>query len=328
MKNIGLLIIGLALAAPLHAQDDVTADSFATGSQSPDAFAADAQSADAYASDTPSADAFSSDGAAGGDAPASGADAFASDAQSADAFASDAQTADSFSSDSVDANSFSSGAPDANSFSSDPSDANSFSSEPSDTNSFSSDANSFGDDSGGYDSTSTYGEEEAEDKPDPIPLYVGADYAWTTVSFSDPDLKAAFGGEQFDSNMIQLRAGVRLFKKIGLEAQYGLRDQDVGELDSDEFSTANYYGVYLVPTGVLLDLIEVGAAVGYSQTKLERGNASETLSGASFGVNFEVPLLTTERIDLRIGGGGTVYRAQNSARLYGYHAGIRMDFRI
>ena len=52
------------------------------------------------------------------------------------------------------------------------------------------------------------------------------------------------------------------------------------------------------------------------------------ISGASFGVNLDIPLFTGESLELRVGGGATVFRAQNSARIHGYHAGVRIDFSI
>src|SRR3546814_8584097 len=51
----------------------------------------------------------------------------------------------------------------------------------------------------------------------------------------------------------------------------------------------------------------------------------------SFGLNFEVPVFVNpdSRLpDIRIGGGGTVFYAENAARTYGFHAGIRFDFKI
>lgn len=167
-----------------------------------------------------------------------------------------------------------------------------------------------------------------EDEGEPLEFYIGGDYVWTSVSFSKEAYRTDFGADELDSNMYRFRGGVRLFNKIGLEAHIGAGDSDTDGLDADEYSTSQFYGVYIVPTGVLLDLIEVGGAIGYASTKLERPGVSETLSGASFGVNFEIPLFTSEGLELRVGGGGTMYRAQNSARISGYHAGVRVDFRI
>ncbi|TJY62915.1 hypothetical protein E4T66_04140 [Sinimarinibacterium sp. CAU 1509] len=346
MKTIGVWVLGLALAAPAFAQDaagdsaDYQQDNSYSDAQEGNSFSDESVTAE----EAPASDAMdeTTDAAASSDAATDASEAVADDASAP----SDAADANSFSSDGSDANSFSNDSAstdgsDANSFSSDSgsadgSDANSFSSDTGDGNSFSSDDSGSGTD-GGYDATESasdegsYGSDDSgtgeEEAAEPIPLYLGADYAWTTASFSNDTLKAKFGSDQLDSNMIRVRGGVRMFKKIGLEVQYGFDGQGADET-SNEYSTANFYGVYLVPTGVLLDFLEVGASIGYASTKLERGNESETLSGASFGVNFELPVLTTESFDIRIGGGGTVYRAQPSARIYGYHAGVRIDFRI
>lgn len=174
----------------------------------------------------------------------------------------------------------------------------------------------------------SYGGDQAVEEDEPTQLYIGADYVWTTASFSNPGLQSDFGGDRFDSNMYRVRAGMRLFEKMGLEVHYGTGNTDEQDLEADEYSTEQFYGVYLVPTGVLFNILEVGAAIGYAHTELARPGVSEDLDGASFGVNFEVPLFTGEALALRIGGGGTVYRAQNSARVYGYHAGVRIDFKI
>lgn len=157
-------------------------------------------------------------------------------------------------------------------------------------------------------------------------FYVGGDYVWTSVSFSKDSLAADFGGEELDSKMYRVRAGMRLFEAVALEAQIGFDGGSSDDPLDGEYNTQQFYGIYLVPTGVLFDLIEVGGAIGYASTRLERGDVSETLSGASFGVNLDIPLFTSDSLELRVGGGATVFRTQNSARIHGYHAGVRIDF--
>jgi hypothetical protein len=238
----------------------------------------------------------------------------------------DFQGGNSFTDDYSDANSFTDTS-DANSFG-DTTDADSFT-DGADANSFTSDdANSFGSfDDGAADDGGGWGA-EADDEETPWELYAAADHVWTKASFSKPGLIQAFGGDEFDSSMVRVRAGMRLLESIGLEAQLGIGRDSVDSLAVDEYRNDLFYGVYFVPTGVLLDLFEVSAPIGYARTKLERPNASETLGGFSFGFNVDVPLYTGETVELRIGGGGTMFRAQNSARIYGYHAGLRIDFRI
>lgn len=186
---------------------------------------------------------------------------------------------------------------------------------------------SFDDGSGEVAADDGYTETTGE-TAEPLKMYVGLDKAWTTVSFSSDSLAARFGGDEFDSEFYRVRVGVRVFDAIALEAQVGIADQKGSE--AGKYETAEYYGVYLVPTGVLFDLIEVAAPVGYSMTTIERGSASEDIDGVSFGLNFEIPLLTGVDWfpDVRIGGGGTVYQAEKKSRVYGYHAGLRFDFGV
>ncbi len=209
----------------------------------------------------------------------------------------------------------------------DTSDANSFADSAQDNNSFSdaSDANSFGSDDDSANSFSGSGDAGGAE---PWQLYAGLDHVWTQASLSKPEFIDSFGGDRLDSSMYRLRAGMRVFEHIGLEAQIGVGRDGVGDLAADEFSTGQFYAVYLAPTGVIFDVLEVAATIGYARTELERPGVSESLGGASFGVNLELPLFTGEALELRIGAGGAVFRAQNSARIHGYHAGLRIDFRI
>lgn len=217
-----------------------------------------------------------------------------------------------------------------NSFADEYSDANSFA----DTSGDETDANSFASDDGGSfdsfgDDASGGGRGDATDDEDgPWELYAAVDHVWTKASFSKPGLIQSFGGDEFDGSMLRLRAGMRLLEGIGFEAQLGFGRDSVDRLSVDEVRNDLFYGVYFVPTGVLLDLFEVSVPIGYARTKLERANAAETFDGFSFGFNVDVPLYTGESVELRIGGGGTMFRAQPSARLHGYHAGVRIDFRI
>ena len=163
---------------------------------------------------------------------------------------------------------------------------------------------------------------------DPVWLYVGADYAWLTAQFSSDALQARFGADRVDSRFYRGRIGTRLFQFIGVEGHFGVSDTD-DSLPGD-VEVSEYVGIYLVPTGVLFNLLEVSAPVGYSVTELQRGNASEKFDAVSFGLNIEIPLLVDVDgfPDIRIGGGGTVYQAEKESRVYGYHAGIRIDFNI
>lgn len=210
-------------------------------------------------------------------------------------------------------------------------DGNSFS-DTENTNSFSEinadDANNFSQVTAGSDDAGTesgQGDAEAGGFRVP-PLYVSLDSAWTRVSLSRGSFKDAFGGDEFDSSLYRLRLGARVAKMIGLEVHYGI--DGPGNSGAGDVSTDQYYGVYLVPTGVLFDLVEIAAPVGYAHSRIERGTAAIDMGGASFGINAELPVLTRGDFALRLTSGGEVYRASNSARMWGYHAGLRVDFKL
>ncbi|NGY04481.1 hypothetical protein [Solimonas terrae] len=194
-----------------------------------------------------------------------------------------------------------------------------------DTQAAGSDSSSAGDDS----TASSEPEEPPPPPRKPYYVYAGADYAFLHASLSKDSLKNALGGDSFDSNFYRMRVGTRLFKQIGVEAQFGIKNENGN--DHDKVATKQMYGVYLVPTGNLFRFLEVSAPVGYSHLKLENGNGGVKFDAVSFGLNLDVPLYVNpdSRLpDVRIGGGGTVFYAESAARTYGYHAGIRLDFKI
>ncbi len=171
-------------------------------------------------------------------------------------------------------------------------------------------------------------ETASEDSGEPFHFYLGVDKAEITLALSDDALETAFGGDELESSMYRIRAGMRLLDAVGLELHYGVADdKDDG---AKKFEVGEYYGIFVVPTGSLFELIEISVPIGYSSMKAERGAASETFDGVSYGVNLEVPItLNSEWIpDIRIGGGGLVYRADRDSRVYGYHFGVRLDFKI
>lgn len=171
-------------------------------------------------------------------------------------------------------------------------------------------------------------EAASEDSGEPFQFYIAADKAELTLSLSDDDLETQFGGDEFESSMYRIRAGMRLLEAVGIELHYGISDDDGSE--AGKFEVGQYYGIFVVPTGSLFDLVEISVPIGYSSTDAERGNASETFDGVSYGLNIEVPItLGSDWFpDLRIGGGGLVYRADQDSRMYGYHFGVRLDFKI
>ncbi|HEY0916412.1 MAG TPA: outer membrane beta-barrel protein, partial [Solimonas sp.] len=171
-------------------------------------------------------------------------------------------------------------------------------------------------------------ETASEDSGEPFHFYLGVDKAEITLALSDDALETAFGSDELESSMYRIRAGMRLLDAVGLELQYGVADdKDDG---AKKFEVGEYYGIFVVPTGSLFELVEISVPIGYSSMKAERGAASETFDGVSYGVNLEVPItLNSEWFpDIRIGGGGLVYRADRDSRVYGYHFGVRLDFKI
>lgn len=167
-------------------------------------------------------------------------------------------------------------------------------------------------------------------------LYAGYDRAHLTfrisnpnpASISAPSLQTRFGGTSFNSDFNVLRGGVRFFEFVGLEAHLGFKGSDGS--DPGSVSVKKNIGIYAVPTGVLFDTVEIAAVLGYSRMDLERGSASETFNGVSYGLNTELPLrhFFQSLPDIRIGLGGIVYHQKNDARIYGTHFGIRYDFKI
>jgi hypothetical protein len=149
-----------------------------------------------------------------------------------------------------------------------------------------------------------------------------------TSATTPTSLQARFGGDSFSSNFNRLRAGIRLLEFIGVEAHFGFKGDDGSSAGS--VGVDKSYGIYVVPTGTFLNMVEVSAVLGYSKIDLERGNASEEFKGASYGVNAELPLkqFFESLPDFRLGFGGIVYHQKDDARIYGTHFGVRYDFKI
>lgn len=148
------------------------------------------------------------------------------------------------------------------------------------------------------------------------------------ASTAPPSLKTRFGGDSFTSDFNRFRFGTRLLEFIGFEAHFGFKG-DEGR-DPGAVRVDSYYGFYAVPTGVLFDMFEIGAVLGYSKMDLARGNAKETFKGVSYGLNTELPLrhFFESLPDIRVGLGGIVYHQKNDARIYGYNLGLRYDFKL
>lgn len=168
---------------------------------------------------------------------------------------------------------------------------------------------------------------DAGDEGGGLNLYVGLDYDMTTVDINDGEVETALSGDRFDSDFYKLRLGVRMFEAVGLEVNAGFPANDGS---ATKLETKQFYALYLVPTGVLFELLEVSARVGYAYTELENDFGSEDADGMSFGLGVELPLrrFGESLPNLRIGAGGTVYQEDRDGRVYGFHGGLRYDFTL
>jgi hypothetical protein len=171
--------------------------------------------------------------------------------------------------------------------------------------------------------------EEASSEPaeeeSPLILYVGADYGSVTVSISN---LRSFPVTDTESMIYKGRVGMRISDAIGVEAHYGKGQEDEDLPNAAQLD--HYFGIYIVPTGTLLDVVEFGFPLGFAWAKVRSNNEREALDGVSYGMNMEFPikLFLDTSPDIRFGGGGMVYQQNNSARTYGWHVGIRYDFAI
>jgi hypothetical protein len=164
-------------------------------------------------------------------------------------------------------------------------------------------------------------EQETEPAP-PWALYVGADYVNTTLSRSVPPTDPA---NEFESTMVRVRVGKRLFEAIGAELHVGVdqADEDAGEVTTDA-----YYGLFLVPTATLFDVLELGFPIGYARS--EYGDDGEALDSIAYGASLELPIrvLWDALPDVRLTSGAMVYYQKSDARVYGANFGLRFDFTL
>jgi len=165
-------------------------------------------------------------------------------------------------------------------------------------------------------------EEVASEEPaEPLALYVGADWVTTTLSVSAP---LASGATELDSGMYRGRVGMRALESVGLELQFGVDNSDT---EPGSVETSSYYGLFLVPTATVLEVVELAFPVGYAQSEYGSGS-SDSLRSIAYGVDAELPLRTfgAELPDLRFTAGWMVYYQKTDARAYGANAGVRYDF--
>jgi len=165
-------------------------------------------------------------------------------------------------------------------------------------------------------------------------FYVGADLQDTKLSVSNSSSFGGIDATSYDSKFWDIRAGYRLFKAIGIEAHYGVPDQNADT--PGRYKTRNYYGAFVVPTANVFDLFEIAFPIGYTNSGITvngNGDSGGTmvekhLNSIGYGANLEVPVRVLWRSlpDVRITGGGMVYYQRSDAREYGFHFGLRYDF--
>lgn len=310
MKKLGTLLLGLFAVMPVYAQDDAAAAPAAEQAAPADAPAADAAPAEAAPADAaPAADATPTADAAAPAADAAPADATAEAAPAADAAApADATTAAEPAADAAATDS----APAA-------------------------DAAAATDGSAPADASAEAAPAEAApaEERKPWPFYVGYDYAQANFLSSSPNSPPSsskttqFSTDNLHGKFHQVRAGVRVFEVIGIEAHYGVKGSS--ENKPDGMGVKNTMGLYIVPTGTLFDVVEISALIGYASTKLEHDGKSLSLHGSSYGANMELPLrpLIGEWMpDIRLGGGILMMHHDRDSRVYSTHFGARWDFKV
>jgi hypothetical protein len=176
------------------------------------------------------------------------------------------------------------------------------------------------------------GEEEAAPEPTTYKyrFYVGADLQDAKLSVSDSNGLNGLPPGGYDTKFWDVRAGYRVLKAVALEAHYGFKEQD--DNDPGRFKVDNYWGIFLVPTGHVLNLFELSFPIGYVRQNITAPiNNTPTdihLHSIAFGGNLEIPIreFWSALPDIRLTGGGMVYYQRSDAREYGFHYGLRYDF--
>ena len=144
----------------------------------------------------------------------------------------------------------------------------------------------------------------------------------TTLSASSPPTDPA---NEFESTMVRVRVGKRLFEAIGAELHVGI---DQADEEAGEVATDAYYGLFLVPTATLWDVLELGFPIGYARS--EFGDDGDALDSIAYGAALELPIraLWDALPDVRLTSGAMVYYQKSDARVYGANFGLRFDFTL
>jgi hypothetical protein len=166
--------------------------------------------------------------------------------------------------------------------------------------------------------------EEAAAEKEPWPVYIGVNYARSTVSASNAGL---LGTKDYNSGLLDVRFGKRLFESVGLEFHYGL---DLADFGTSEASTDRYIGVFIVPTATVFETVELAFPVGYGKATYSADTGSAAVKSLAYGFNAELPLkvIAEDYPDVRFILGWMIWNQTTEARVYGPTLGVRYDFTV
>lgn len=194
------------------------------------------------------------------------------------------------------------------------------------------DSGSSGDNYESSDSSGSGGDEPASqsiDEEEHPNFYVAFDRAEAKVDLSSDGLKERFGANDLDGGFYRGHLGWRLIPGIAIEGVVGFAPDKANA--ADEFKTKDFYAAYIVPTGTVLDVLEISGRFGYSWSSIEGGSGAEKgFSGVSYGVEllFPIRVISKSLPNLRLTAGGTVFYQNRDARMMAWHYGLRYDFRL
>lgn len=188
---------------------------------------------------------------------------------------------------------------------------------------------------GGGEGSGSQSSTESFDDDKKYMFYVGADLQDSKLSVSDSNSFGGLNNTSYDSKFWDVRLGYRLFKAIGIEAHYGVPDEDAK--NPGRYKERHYYGIFAVPTANVFDLFEIAFPLGYTNSGITVNGLTSAgapvveqrhLNSIAYGANLEIPIRVFWRAlpDFRLTGGGMVYYQRSDAREYGFHFGLRYDF--
>ena len=183
-----------------------------------------------------------------------------------------------------------------------------------------------------YEASGSGGDEPAShpiDEEENPNFYVAIDRAEAKIDLSSDGIEERFGTDELDGGFYRAHLGWRLIPGIAVEGLVGFAPDKAKAVD--EFEMKNFYAAYIVPTGTVLDVLEISGRFGYSWSSAEAANgADKSFSGVSYGVEFLFPIRVISKSlpNLRLTAGGTVFYQDRDARTMAWHYGLRYDFHL